>query len=70
MKETPVLYCACGALWIGVRWQRRRDGRRVIRADCGRCGRFRFWMKRTPLNVKYADRAAQRARERRGEPCE
>jgi uncharacterized protein (DUF3820 family) len=45
----------CGCLDLVVSWHEIRGGRRAVRADCQRCGRFVGMLSETPDNVAKAD---------------
>ncbi len=51
--------CPCGAPDdFRIYWQSTRDGRRQLRADCARCGRFLSYLPHRPPFIALADAAA------------
>src|SRR4051794_32834415 len=53
----PIRCGRCGGTDLTLYWQELADGRRAIRADCGRCQRFVAFLPQTPANVAAADAA-------------
>jgi hypothetical protein len=45
----------CRAAPLAVTWHEQHGGRRAIRADCRRCGRFNAFLPQTPANVASAN---------------
>jgi hypothetical protein len=59
----------CGSLEVRVYWQQAAGGRRAVRVDCARCGRFITFAPQTPANVALAEAARPEAGAVPGRPA-